>query len=738
MNYEILAYLSPYLFAGVVAFLIAAYAWHSGRTGGAALFALISLADGIRMVGVVMEAFSGALRAKLIWENIQVATMVPIPALLYLLVLSYTGHSSRHRKAVLGVYGCFAFTMLALVLTDPWLGLAYRDIAIPAGNPHSQLTYSFTPVFRLATISTFILTIYSIGRLISHVFRVHAFFRAQGALVLVGFLGPTIATVFVVQGISPELHRLLVPATSVFRHLLVSWALFHFALFEIVPLARRTLVDNMEHWVLLFDDRSILVDYNRSALQALGLAEQGLMGQPASQVLSRFPDLLSLHGDTRREHMILPCARGDDLRYFDVTRQVLSDRSGRLLGVSLTGHDITESRRAEARLEAEKQLWERTFDSVSDLIMILDPDYTIIKANRATGRACNCPPAELVGRRCYEVLHAATAPPPHCRHGKLFESGREQKWECMSESLNRQLAVSIAPLQDEAGSIIGAVHQARDITRQRENEMRLEQAMHDAEEARKMAEAANRSKSTFLANMSHELRTPLNAILGFSQLIARDRELKKLQRKNLDLITRSGEHLLAMINDILDISRIEMGKMEVKPSVLDLGNLLVVINETMCIRAARKNIRFEMERSEDLPRHIRTDESKLRQILLNLVGNAVKYTDHGSIRLQVRKSLEEAGDNAMSDRKPALSFTIEDTGVGIPPDDLDHIFDPFIQGPDSIHREGGTGLGLAICKHIVEAHGGRIWAESSAVVEGGLFRFTLALAGATEITDTTA
>lgn len=238
-------------------------------------------------------------------------------------------------------------------------------------------------------------------------------------------------------------------------------------------------------------------------------------------------------------------------------------------------------------------------------------------------------------------------------------------------------------------------------------------AKEEAIKAKEMAENANRIKSQFLANMSHELRTPLNGVLGYAQLLVEQKDIPEEHREKIAIINRSGMHLLTLINDILDITKIEVGKMELHPEEFEINAFLEGIYGLFSLKCEKKRLSLEVNADANVPQYLRADAGKLRQCIINLMGNAVKFTQQGKVSLRV--SLDPSGQ---------VRFSVQDTGRGIPTDKIEEIVQPFKQHYDQLNTEGGTGLGLAITKNYVEMMGGFLKIESE-IGKGSIFTFAI-------------
>jgi PAS domain S-box-containing protein len=354
--------------------------------------------------------------------------------------------------------------------------------------------------------------------------------------------------------------------------------------------------------------------------------------------------------------------------------------------------DITDRKRVEAELLREKQFLETLNQNTPVSITVLDDAGNIISSNPAFERMFSYNPDEIIGKSLDSLIvtetmiHDAAAYTRQAREGAVHAFGVRRRKD--GGLVNVELFGVPVRLDDEKKGILAIYH---DIT--------------ELETARREAEESNRAKSEFLANMSHEIRTPMNGVMGMLEL-ALDTQLTIEQRDYLETSLHSAEALLTLLNDILDFSKIEAGRLEIEKINFNLRNTVEDVAYTLAERAQVKGLEIACLMNPDIASNLRGDPGRLRQILVNLVGNAIKFTHQGEIVIQV-EPLEK------SDTQAVIHFSVQDTGVGIPLERQAAIFERFTQADGSTTRKyGGTGLGLTICKQLVEAMGGTIGVES--------------------------
>ncbi len=356
-------------------------------------------------------------------------------------------------------------------------------------------------------------------------------------------------------------------------------------------------------------------------------------------------------------------------------------------------------------------------DTLAEGLLVLDDHYRIMLANQSLARIVGEPPERLMGRCAADLPWAA-----------LSDADRlEYPWETAirdeapltgvmmrlvdQEGKRRSFMVNCTPIPGNDGRTRGVLASLEDVTQ-------LEETQQELSRSKEAADAANQAKSDFLARMSHEIRTPMNAILGFTDVLRRGFDSDELERQEyLDTIHASGEHLLNLINDILDLSKVEAGRLDIERTQCSPLQLMQEAMSVLRGQAEKKGIALTYEAPDGLPEQVTTDPVRFRQLLTNLIGNAIKFTEQGSVRVVAR--LSPRG------RQTLLAVDVIDTGIGIPDDKLEKIFDPFVQADTSVTRRfGGTGLGLAICRRFAEALGGELTVRSE-FGKGSVFTFTI-------------
>jgi two-component system sensor histidine kinase/response regulator len=382
------------------------------------------------------------------------------------------------------------------------------------------------------------------------------------------------------------------------------------------------------------------------------------------------------------------------------------------------GRLLVEQADTEAKLALERNLLRTVTDNIPDSIFVKDRDGRYTFANRAFTRLHRARSSEeLLGKTVFDLFPIERAKPLHeadlavlnDTSGTAHEGERSLK---DADGTVRWIQMTKVALVDQQGHTVGIVGVNRDITRRKLAEAELVKA-------KEAAEAASQAKSSFLATMSHEIRTPMNGILGLTELVL-DTELTAEQRENLGLVQFSAEALLTIINDILDFSKIEAGKLELEAIPFALRTCVGETMKALSFRAHQKGLELIYDVQPKAPEALIGDPGRLRQILTNLVGNSIKFTERGEIFVSVEEESNERDSTV-------LRVSVKDTGIGIPVDKREKVFESFSQADGSMTRKyGGTGLGLAICSRLVEMMGGRIWVDSHAG-PGCTFSFTVNL-----------
>jgi len=516
----------------------------------------------------------------------------------------------------------------------------------------------------------------------------------------------------------------------------------------------RLVIDNIPQYIFWKDNKSVYLGCNRRFALLAGVdSPDNIIGKTDFDLPWKAEDSHAFRAldqhlieTNRPEYHVIETVQetSEQQKWLDTSRIPLHDSSGNVMGILITFEDITERKQAEIEIErsreAERQAnlklnqFKTTLDMTLDAVFLRDAETSkFIYANRGAAKKLGYSEQELLQMTPLDINSEITVESLHERMAPLVKGLQpSMTFETTAKHKNGTLIpvevfVQYIQLPGQANRFISI---SRDITERKQTEKELLKTKEAAEQAKLEAEIANSAKSAFLANMSHELRTPLNGILGYSQILSRDKSLTSKQQEGIDIIQHSGEYLLTLINDILDLSKIEAGKVELCLTDFHFGEFIQGIIELFQMRAKQKGIAFNYEPLSHLPTGIRADEKRLRQILLNLLSNAIKFTDLGGVTLKVgiveeKKATDTRAITGNHLPMTQIRFQVEDTGTGIAANELEKIFLPFQQvGDNQSHQAEGTGLGLAITKKLVEIMGGELQVKST-LGQGSTFGMVL-------------
>ncbi|MEP6608624.1 MAG: response regulator [Burkholderiaceae bacterium] len=482
-----------------------------------------------------------------------------------------------------------------------------------------------------------------------------------------------------------------------------------------------------EQMVLILDTQGRIEWANDAVMRFSGLGMQDMRGRLAHTLMGNEhtdPSAINqiaeaiVRGEPCRIEFVATAQSGEE-RVLEVEGQPLRDDQGRYFQYALISPDITERKRTEAALRESAEYFRALFDESPVPATILSSDHRIVRANAAHTRMLNYTIDQVIGKDPITFVHPDEVDIAYALRNDMDRADERQQF-----TFERRM------LRGEGGVVWVRGHSVRfaDASGEQfrltmlENITETKESERVLRDAKELAESASRAKSQFLANMSHEIRTPMNGVLGMTELLL-GTALSDKQRRFADAVYRSGETLLEIINDILDFSKIEAGKLELESVDFNLRTVVEDVFEMLAPRAHQKRIELASRIGAEVPTIAKGDPTRIRQVLTNLVGNALKFTETGEVVVTVSARAERGGHR--------VAFEVRDTGIGLRPEALQKLFTVFMQADQSMSRRyGGTGLGLAISKQLVELMGGSIGVESH-FGEGSIFRFDVPLASGT-------
>jgi len=574
--YTLVLWISAFL-----SLLAALFAWNRRQTRGAKPLAVLLLCTGLWSWGQGNMVSSGNYTWQIVWLYFQWLFIVVIPVTFFLFALDYLDYKRWLTRRNIGFLMVIPAITYALVLTDSQHHLIWKYINQQELEGLIVIDAEWATGFWINVSYAYLLIVMTVGLLTWNIWKVRSIYRKQTAMVILAFLVPIATNIAELLHIAPT--SVLDTTTIAFlaTGFIILWAIFGIKLFDIVPIARDTVIENMSDGVIVVDGSNRILDINQAA--------RVFLDQPKRQVIGLYA------------HEAFP-------QWFE----------------RVAVHEIPQTHPVTLTIEEK-----------------------------------------IEGKKVF-------------------------------------VAVRISPLADKSNTqVIGRVVTFRDVTEEKLAEVELARA-------KEAAESANRAKSTFLANMSHELRTPLNAIIGYGDLLTSNiyGEINEKQLDRLQRMIDNGHHLLGLINNILDLSKVEAGKMEVHLETFDLVEAVQAVLGGVRPLIEKRGNALLLDFDPNLG-SIHTDVTKLRQVLLNVLSNAAKFTEDGSITLRVY-SHSDAG-------REWVYFEVRDTGIGMSPEQTARVFDEFVQADSSTTREyGGTGLGLAISRRFCRLLGGDIHVKSTA------------------------
>lgn len=747
MHWQIPSYTFPTLIASSVSFAIAIIVSRRRFVSQMWPFAILAFTVAFWTLGYAWELVSVDLATKVIFAKTQYLGIATPPVAWVAYALYYTGQERFVTKRSFLYAMIIPAITIVLVWTNEWHHLIWTKTEIAMYGEYTMLQTYYGPWFWVHTAYSYVFMAAGTLILLQALVLSSSLYQNQIIALILSAIAPWVTNAFHILGYRPFPYLDLTPFGFVISTVALAWGALRYRLFDTIPIARHILMENLSEGVIFLDAKRRVMDMNATAGKLLDIRPDQQIGQSA--IVSILERLDAPQSDDSDEHLRWEYTlhRDEKKLVLDVQLSPLSDRN-RYLGHLLLLRDITERHQYEDLLRSQRNLFaglvevaratsaqidlDQTLQSTLDValhlttaeqgsIFLLDQHQMVTHSILAREKATRIEQQNLVGRVMRQGLAGWIV--AHNQIALIKDTHTDDRWLHLPNAPYNARSVLALPIFGTAGilGILMLLHSEVDHFRQEHSELMeaataqisfaignahvyqtQQQLTRELSRAKDAAEAASQTKSQFLANMSHELRTPLTAIIGYADVMREDLldSNDQIYLADLDRIRSAGAHLLGLINDVLDLSKIEAGKM---PVYWEQTRVSILLNDVIT------TVRPQIDRNHnslmiDQTYHnlmFWTDISKLRRGLINLLGNAAKFTDHGTISLSL--FLDE------TDEPACLQIRVCDTGIGMTAEQVANLFQNFSQADASTTRKyGGTGLGLAISRNLCKLMGGDI------------------------------